>query len=91
VPTAGPLIKVETDYLRDVNVSFPALLPATLPSRTQYVTWMATALADGFDSAPASINESDVAIGGQLVAEESRLSRWLGNIWLRQVRFVLAA
>lgn len=29
-------------------------------------------------------------LGGQLCAEDSQLSRWMGNIWMRRTRYVLA-
>jgi len=77
-----------TDYLAD---SPPFSLP-TIPSRTTYVGWMNNALSMGWDGDPAD----PVAAGhtpvkpSQIAAEDSRFTRWMGNIWLRQTRFVLA-
>ena len=32
-----------------------------------------------------------IAAGTEIVAEDSRLTRWQGNMWLRQTRYVVAA
>ena len=36
------------------------------------------------------IDTGSSTLGGQIPAEDSRLTRWRGNMWLRQTRYVLA-
>ncbi len=71
-----------TDFLMD-NIGG---LTATVPSTTTYSAWVTNAGSYGFSGgvAPGGTNPS------QIIAEDSRLSRWQGNIWLRQTRTVLA-
>lgn len=38
-----------------------------------------------------AIDTGSSTLGGQIAAEDSRLDRWMGNIWMRRTRFVLAA
>jgi hypothetical protein len=54
-------------------------IAATNPSRTTYNGWVTDATSNQW-----------AATTGQLVAEDSRLTRWWGNIWLRETRYVLA-
>ncbi len=69
---------VDIDYLSDVRGPFPA----TSPSLTSYRALVTSAsdAAQGWK----------VKGGWQLQAEDSRLTRWRGNIFLRQIRYVLA-
>lgn len=78
----GPSIPLEVDYVMDALGG----TPATSPSRTEYNLWIANALAEGFGSGVAPDGDTP----GQICAEDSRLSRWNGNLWLRQSRYVLA-
>jgi hypothetical protein len=63
----------------------------TIPNLTTYKVWVANALANGWNSDPV-----DPAVTGvtttpaQLVAEDSKLINFAGNIWQRQTRLVLA-
>lgn len=71
-----------TDYIADASAS----LFGSNPSRTTYETWIANAAANLWSSGvtPSGTNP------GQMVAEDSRISRWMGPIFLRQTRYVLA-
>ena len=40
--------------------------------------------------APSAVNMSSSVFGGQIPAEDSRIVRWQGNIWMRATRYVLA-
>lgn len=50
---------------------------ATIPSLTDYLTWMAGTLTP----------QATVAVP-ELIAESSCMRRWMGNIWERRTRFV---
>jgi hypothetical protein len=62
------------------------LIPATNPSRTTYNGWVTNAATYGWAAGivPSGTNP------GQLIVEDSRLTRWMGGIYERQSRFVLA-
>lgn len=72
-----------TDYLGDDDV----LQQPTVPSRTEYEGWITNAVDLRWESTVVS---DTGGLPGQLVADESRVTRWLGNIYLRQTRYVLA-
>jgi hypothetical protein len=82
----------DVEYLS--NIGYPNVPYGTTPSRTQYEQWLAAAAADGWSAAPVGyqIDEEDLydGTGGQIIAEDSRLTRWKGNIYLRQTRYILA-
>ncbi len=67
----------DTDYLTDEVVVGSVTFLASVPSKTEYQGWV-TASADG-----------NFETGYPIVAEDSRISRWLGNLFVRQVRRVL--
>ncbi len=80
------------------NIGFPFdLLDAyTIPTVTTYASmitdattnlWAATVYAQTI-AAGGGLTDSNT--GGQITAEDSRLSRWQGNIWVRETRYVLA-
>jgi hypothetical protein len=71
------------DYLMDAV----GIYPATIPSRSTYEGWMASAVSLGWGSGTVNPGTSNP---GQILAEDSRISRWQGNIWVRQLRYVLA-
>jgi len=79
------LTSIDTEYIQDVIGPFPA----TNPSRTVYNGWMANAAAKGWLS--DWVGKVGAVSPGQFVAEDARISRWRGNVWLRQTRYVLAA
>ncbi len=81
--TPSPATGIEAEYIQDAF----SIFPATVPSRTTYNAWTQHAIDLGFASGIAPDGDNP----GQIVAEDSRLARWLGNIFLRQVRYVLAA
>lgn len=73
----------------------------TTPTLTEYWSMMKEAADKTWTSAvcyqtltadnPPRINLATSSYaGGQIIAEDSELSRWLGNIWLRRTRYVLA-
>lgn len=68
------------------NLHTQVLTTTTVPTKADYNGWITNATNLGFASgiAPSGTNP------GQLIAESSRLSRWMGNIWVRQTRYVLA-
>jgi hypothetical protein len=79
------------------NPPFPI---ASTPSRSTYESWIGNAITSkwssgivryawGTPSAPALTDTSD-ASPGQIAAEDSSISRWMGNIWRRTTRYVLA-
>lgn len=63
------------DYLTDS----PPFAVASNPSRAQYQTLVNAAVSDVWTTT-----------NGQIVAQESSISRWMGNIWRRTTRYVLA-
>jgi hypothetical protein len=81
---AGGLIPVTADYIMDAF----SIYPATTPSRTTYTGWAANAAANQWQTGPVA-NPGSLP-PGQIVAEDSRITRWMGNIWRRQTRYVLA-
>ena len=77
----------------------------TVPTTEQYIQMVADAYANGWSATPTFIAVKSQAIGslpneivdaantvygGQIPVENSRLTRFLGPIWLRQTRYVLA-
>lgn len=89
--TPGPAEAIVTDYITDGFTSTETgdVIPATVPSRTLYNHWIND--ANNFVWAGgSSIYASTPGFPGQIVAEDSRLSRWMGNIYCRQIRYVLA-
>jgi hypothetical protein len=90
-----------TDFLND---AYPdeetTLLEASSPSRSTYIQWMANAESLSWNSGCISQDEAtwtsatnpfnEAALSGQLIVEDSRLTRWQGNIYERAVRYVLA-
>ena len=86
---AGFVGGMPVDYITDAGGIGATNWGASVPSRTQYGAWMAAAKSRGWASDVAVIYNG-TGIGGQIVAEDSRLTRWRGNVWLRQVRFLLA-
>lgn len=81
MPSLGNTFPVE--QLDDARLS----IPATIPSRTTYLGWIANVVA------ATSSNPWGVAVGsGQFVAEDSRLTRWrnFGTIFERETRYILA-
>jgi hypothetical protein len=72
--------------MTDCLIDAVGWIPASVPTRTQYKTWMAAAVASGWGGAVATLT----TMGSQFVAEDSTLRRWQGNIWLRQTRYILA-
>lgn len=65
---------LETDYLKDS----PPYATATVPSKTTYESWITDCATNKFGSQYV------------IAAETSRLSRWMGNLWQRVTRYVLA-
>lgn len=73
----------------------------TTPSRKTYEGYVINALAYGWQSgrviykwavaggAP-TVQDNSEPNPGQIVAEDSRLQPWQGNIWVRQTRYILA-
>lgn len=95
--TPGPNTGFETDFVNDAV----GLLPATSPSRTIYNGWVANSGTLGWNSGCIVSNDAATwtsvrspsgvtAAAGQFMAEDSRISRWMGNVWLRQSRFIRA-
>jgi hypothetical protein len=66
---------LSTDYLKDT----PPFTTASSPSRTTYEGYVSDATTNKW-----------AATTGLIVAETSKLSRWMGDIWLRTTRYVLA-
>jgi hypothetical protein len=85
----GPAEAIVTDYICDAftNTDTGQAVPATVPSRSTYNAWVSAALAYGFDPGAVSVLGANP---GQIVAEDSRITRWMGPIFLRQTRYVLA-
>lgn len=71
----GIYVGTPTDTLTDGDPTDPTT--ATLPSATDYLGW-----CTGLSTANAQTAE--------LIAESSTFDRWMGNIWVRRTRFVLA-
>jgi hypothetical protein len=63
------------DYIADS----PPFIAPTVPSRSTYESWIADAQANKWG-----------ATIGQIVAEDCRIERWMGPIFLRSTRYVLA-
>jgi hypothetical protein len=86
----GPNTGLETDFVIDET----GAVPASSPSRAQYLAWMANATTYGFRGGAIVSNDSAtwtaVVNPSQFIAEDSRLTRWQGSIWQRQTRFILA-
>jgi len=76
----------QTDFLNDTVGG----IPASVPTRTQYNSLISNAQSTGW-SGGVYAGSGAVTAESQLVAEDSRITRWMGNIWLRQTRFILAA
>jgi hypothetical protein len=84
----------EVDYIGDS----PPFASATVPSRTTYVGWLVNAQKYGWGAGVVPVvtsptpahNPPAEANPGQIPAEDSRLTRYRGNIWLRQTRYILA-
>jgi hypothetical protein len=73
---------LDVDYIADS----PPLVVASTPSRTTYNGWVTNAGTYGW--------ASGIAPGGthpaQIQAEDAVIAPWMGNIWVRQTRYVLA-
>jgi hypothetical protein len=93
---------VPAKYLTDGPPDGPYQVGST-PSRTQYYAWKIKAAKDknagkpwqgtvalyGYDA--SGLPEiTDDENSSQFAAEDSRISRWIGNIWMRETLFVLA-
>jgi hypothetical protein len=80
----------ETEFIMDET----GPIAGTSPDRTTYTTWISNAISSGWRSGAITTNTAadwaGVTSPGQFIAEDSRISRWNGNLWLRQTRFVLA-
>jgi hypothetical protein len=83
LPTALGANDLETDYLMD---SLGGGVGPSTPTRTVYDGWItnASTYAWGAGIAPGGVHP------GQIIAEDSILTRWMGNIWQRQSFYVLA-
>jgi hypothetical protein len=93
----------DTDYLVDVIAAFSVF--ASTPSRTTYQTWVANAAVYGFDPTfggtisynwnpgpPVTVNiTSTGAHPCQIAVDDSQISRFMGPVWQRSTRYVLAA
>jgi hypothetical protein len=66
---------VLVDYIADA----PPFVAATTPSRTTYESWIADAQANVWN-----------ATIGQIVGEDCTIDRWMGPIWFRATRYILA-
>lgn len=75
-------VNLDIDFIADS----PPLTTASSPSRTTYNAWCANAIANLWTSgiAPGGANPA------QIQAEDAMIARWMGNIWVRQTRYVLA-
>jgi hypothetical protein len=65
-----------TDFLYNAIGSYSA----SVPSMSGYQGWVADAVANGW----AAVS------GGVMVAEDSKLTPWMGNIYVRKTRYILA-
>jgi len=94
---AGMSWWMDVDFLGDA----PPFSIATTPNRTTYANYATGAAASAWGSGTVSyawslaggVPTATVSAGttpGQICAEDSRLDRWKGNIWLRRTRWVLA-
>lgn len=78
---------LQGDYLGPVD---------TVPTSTDYGSMITDAATNKWSASVATqtiASDGDVTMGtagGQIVAEDSRIVRWLGNIWCRETRYVLA-
>jgi hypothetical protein len=85
-----PQEAIEADFIMDTT----GPIPGTSPDRTTYNSWIGNAITYGWRSGAITTNTStdwaSVTNPGQFIAEDSRLSRFQGNIYLRTTRFVLA-
>lgn len=89
--------------INSLNVSGAAI--PTWPTSEQYQTMMAQAEVSGWNSAASNVvlfttttsghaaltvDTDSSTLGGQIPAEASRLDRWMGPIYVRRTRYVLA-
>jgi hypothetical protein len=85
-----PQEAIEADFIMDTT----GPIPGTSPDRTTYNSWIGNAITYGWRSGAITTNTSadwaSVTNPGQFIAEDSRLSRFQGNIYLRTTRFILA-
>jgi hypothetical protein len=80
------------------NIGLPVdyLFDATAPTNANYSTMITDAATNGWSASVATQTidtDGDVTMGtagGQIIAEDSRIVRWMGNIWCRETRYVLA-
>lgn len=80
------------------QLALAAATTPTVPTLEQYREMIAEALADGWASTVSvqkffndgAIDVNNSIFGGQIAVEDSRLSRWMGPVWLRQTRYALA-
>ncbi len=80
------------------NVAFPtdALEAYTIPTETTYDAMTVDAATNSWSAAIYSQtiatngDVTDSGNGGQITAEDSKLTRWMGPIWCRETRYVLA-
>lgn len=85
-PAAAPNIAYITDFLEAY----------TCPTQAHYLSMVTDAATNSWDatvyaqSISPTGNLTDSNTGGQLTAEDSKLTRWLGPIWCRETRYVLA-
>lgn len=98
IPTIRGLLYFNTNYsvfanglYADYLMNALGSLTASVPSQSQYSAWIAKAQSLGWASDIALNGGSPwTANTGQFPAEDSRISRWQGNIWVRQTRYILA-
>lgn len=72
-----------TDYLCDFTGPYQITVIPCVPSRTQYMALLAT-------GTPLPYQSGTGCLTGEIVAEDSKLSRWMGNIAVRSTTYVIA-
>ncbi len=96
--TAGEIPVTRATQYCQGSIYIPAdyTFDTTIPTTAEYQAAVAEACDDGW---AASVTTQTIdatgavtahAFHGQLVAEDSGLARWMGNIWVRETRYVLA-
>lgn len=93
-------VTLTTDQINPSASSLP-----TVPSTETYLAMISDAISNKWGAGASkitlfattnasheagTIDTSNSTFAGQIPADDSRLSRWRGNIWLRQTRYVLA-
>lgn len=96
--TPGAVPVILPTYFCYVSIHYPIdwTAAATEPTSAEYIAAVTDAKTNGWSATVSSQTIDGTGAvtastyGGLLVAEQSRLTRWQGNIWERVTRYVLA-